>query len=129
MARRAYPIPRAFASELKLWRAHFEAEGDSPERANEHARAVVTGVYLRDEEPATLVDDSDELPRAGFVARPVEGALPRLELPPFRWGDVVPLPPEGPLAAAATGPRALDGEPHANSPTDVGGVQSGWRAA
>lgn len=99
MARRAYPIPRAFASELRLWRAHFEAEGDSPERANEHARAVVTGVYLRDEEPSAVVDDSDELPRAGFVARPVEGDLPRLELPPFRWGDVVPLPPDTRRAA------------------------------
>lgn len=99
--RRSYPIPRDLGPELKLWRAHFTAEGDSPERADEHARAAVTGIYLRDEEPATLVDVDavGELPRAGFVARPVEGDLPRLELAPFRWGDVVPLPPDTRRAA------------------------------
>lgn len=123
----AYPIPSAFAAELKLWREHFAAEGDSPPRADEHARAAVTGIYLRDDEPAPVEAD-DNGPAPVFVARPLD-VVPSASLPPFRWADAVPLPPEGAARAGAQGDRAHDGEPRANGPTDVGGVAGGWRAA
>ena len=81
----AYEIPPEFTAELTDWTLHFLDHGDSPELAHEHASAAVAGIYLRDEGPSAVVDDSDE--------------LPRLELPPFRWGNVVPLPPDTRRAA------------------------------
>lgn len=120
----AYPIPVEFVAELTDWTLHFLDQGDDVEQAHEHACAVVRGVYLRDEQ-ATGPVAGDVAPF--FVAHPLE-AVPSAPLPAFCWGDVVPLPPATGLAASGQGRRALDGEPRANGPMDIGGAQGGWRA-
>lgn len=124
----AYRIPPAFQPELRLWLGHFLAEGYSEPRAREHAAATVTGVYLRDLDAEQLVGSEEsegDAPRVGFVARPPENPPRALDLPPFRWADVVKLPPTRNAAGALEGQRAVEGEPRPNSPADIGG----WRAA
>lgn len=112
-----------------MWRDHFVQGGSSLERAGEEAEATVDGVYLGtgvyDRSPALEADPGRE---RGFIARPLD-TVPSATLPPFRWGDVVPLPPSGPVSTSAVGARPLDGEPRPNGPTDVGGPAGGWRAA
>ena len=126
----AYEIPPEFTAELTDWTLHFLDQGDSPELAHEHASAAVAGIYLRDEAPVAVVERG----AVSFVSHPPVGPHRQIGLKAFRWADVVPMPPgytdevvaAAIAAAATTGARPVDGEPHANSPTDTGGAQGGW---
>lgn len=123
----AYLIPLEYVCELTDWTLHFIDQGESVEDAHEQACAAVTAVYLRDEAP--VVGQARDERAAGFVARPPTAEHRQLGLPPFRWADVVKLPPTRNAAGAFEGQRAVNNEPRANSPRDIGGAQGGWRAA
>lgn len=69
------------------WHDHFVIEGSSPERAQEEADATVRGLYL-----STVSAVVEGPAHVGFVATPKAPHLSKT-LPPFRWSDVVPMPP------------------------------------
>lgn len=125
------PLSPRLLAKWRAWREHFFATGSWFERAGEEADATVEGIYLGtgvyDRSPTLEAPPSRG---TGFVAEASSRPTPpSATLPPFRWGDVVPLPPSGPVSTSAVGARPLDGEPRPNGPTDVGGTAGGWRAA